>query len=294
MDIIKEISQYLETNIGFNSEYTELIILTIIILMFFEFLKVMVRLLYSKALVSDKKKYFRNRVMKILLTIVSIILIILLWGNKISGILPTVTFLSTGVAIAVREIIFDFFAGIYIGWKRPFELEDRIEIDGIKGDVINTKALAFEVLEVGERIDAEQSTGRIVHIPNSVIFTKSLKNYTKAFKYIWDELIIDVSLDSDIEETKKILYDIIENNENLKDTPKKMEDAVSDIIFDYRIYYNYLDPIIYTKIVDSHVELSIRYIVHPKKARIVEDEIYLKILEEYKNGNIKLYISEVV
>lgn len=292
MKIIHEISQYLETNIGFNSENVELIIFTILIFAFFAFLKAIVRLVYSKADVSDKKKYFRNRVMKIVLTILSFISVIILWGHKISGIVTAITFLSTGVAIAVREIIFDFFAGIYIGWKRPFELEDRIEIDEIKGDVINIKALGFEVLEVGGRIDAEQSTGRIVHIPNSFIFTKSLKNYTKAFKYIWDELTINISLDSDIEETKNILYDIMENNEILKETPKKMEDAVSDIIFDYRIYYNYLDPIIYTKIVNSHVELSLRYIVHPKKARIVQDEIYLKVLEEYKNGNIKLYIAE--
>ena len=68
-----------------------------------------------------------------------------------------------------------------------------------------------------------------------------------------------------------------------------MEDAVADVTVEYRIYYNYLDPIIYAEIVDSHVELYIRYIVHPKKARIVEDEIYLKVLEEYRKGNIKLY-----
>lgn len=290
MEIIHEISEYLERCIGFNSEYVELVILTILIFLFFQLLKTIVRLIYSISDVSDKKKYFRNRIMKIVLTTLSFVSIIILWGNKISGIVTAITFLSTGVAIAVREIIFDFFAGIYINWKRPFELEDRIEIDDVKGDVINIRALGFEVLEVGGRMDSEQSTGRIVHIPNSYIFTKTLKNYTKAFKYIWDEIIIRVSLDSDIEETKSILYEIMANNEVLQETPKKMEDAVSDIIFEYRIYYNYLDPIIYTKIVDSHVELSLRYIVHPKKARIVEDDIYLKILDEYKKGNIKLYI----
>lgn len=290
MNVIHEISQYVEKNIGFNSEYVELIMFTILIFLFFTFLKAIVRLIYSKAAVSDKKKYFRNRVMKIVLTVLAFVSVILLWGHKISGIVTAITFLSTGVAIAVKEIIFDFFAGIYIGWKRPFELEDRVEIDGVKGDVINIKALSFEVLEVGGRIDSEQSTGRIVHIPNSFIFIKTLKNYTKAFKYIWDELKVNVSLDSNIEETKDILYNIMVNNEVLKEAPKKMEDAVSDIIFEYRIYYNYLDPIIYTKIVDSHIELSLRYIVHPKKARIVEDDIYLKILEEYKNGNIKLYV----
>lgn len=292
MKIIKQISQYIAETLGFNSEYIELIILTILVFGFFGILKTIMRALYSRAPVSDKKKYFRNRMMKLILTISSFVVVLLLWGNKISGFVTVISFLSAGLAIAVREIIFDFFAGIYISVKKPFELEDRIEIDGIKGDVINISVLGFEMLEVGERVDAEQSTGRIVHIPNSFVFTKSLKNYTKAFKYIWDEIKVNIIFDSDVEETKMVLYEIIENNEILKEIPKKMEDAVADAILEYRIYYNYLEPIIYTKIEESHIELTLRYIVHPKKARTVQDEIYLKILEEYKNGNIKLYIKK--
>lgn len=290
MNIIQDISQYLGKTFGFYSEYVELFILTTLIFIFFGILKAIVKALYSRADVSSKKKYFRNRMIKIVLNVISIILVILLWGHRISGMVTIISFLSAGIAIAVKEIIFDFFAGIYINMKKIFELEDRIEINGIKGDVVNIRSLGFEVLEVGDRVHAEQSTGRIIHIPNSFVFLYPLKNYTKAFKYIWDEITVKVPLDADIEKTKEVLYDIVNSNEILETIPKKMEDAVADVTVEYRIYYNYLDPIIYTEIVDSHVELYIRYIVHPKKSRIVEDEIYLKILEEYKKGNIKLYI----
>ena len=290
MNIIQDISQYLGKTFGFYSEYVELFILTTLIFIVFGILKAIVRALYSRADVSNKKKYFRNRMIKIALNIISIILVILLWGHRISGMVTIISFLSAGIAIAVKEIIFDFFAGIYINMKKIFELEDRVEINGIKGDVVNIRSLGFEVLEVGDRVHAEQSTGRIIHIPNSFVFLYPLKNYTKAFKYIWDEITVKVPLDADIEKTKEVLYDIVNSNEILESIPKKMEDAVADVTVEYRIYYNYLDPIIYTEIVDSHVELYIRYIVHPKKSRIVEDEIYLKILEEYKKGNIKLYI----
>ena len=290
MNIIQDISQYLGKAFGFYSEYVELFILTTLIFIVFGILKAIVRALYSRADVSNKKKYFRNRMLKIALNIISIILVILLWGHRISGMVTIISFLSAGIAIAVKEIIFDFFAGVYINMKKIFELEDRVEINGIKGDVVNIRSLGFEVLEVGDRVHAEQSTGRIIHIPNSFVFLYSLKNYTKAFKYIWDEITVKVPLDADIEKTKEVLYDIVNSNEILETIPKKMEDAVADVTVEYRIYYNYLDPIIYTEIVDSHVELYIRYIVHPKKSRIVEDEIYLKILEEYKKGNIKLYI----
>ena len=290
MNIIQDISQYLGKTFGFYSEYVELFILTTLIFIVFGILKAIVRALYSRADVSNKKKYFRNRMLKIALNIISIILVILLWGHRISGMVTIISFLSAGIAIAVKEIIFDFFAGVYINMKKIFELEDRVEINGIKGDVVNIRSLGFEVLEVGDRVHAEQSTGRIIHIPNSFVFLYSLKNYTKAFKYIWYEITVKVPLDADIEKTKEVLYDIVNSNEILETIPKKMEDAVADVTVEYRIYYNYLDPIIYTEIVDSHVELYIRYIVHPKKSRIVEDEIYLKILEEYKKGNIKLYI----
>ncbi len=290
MNIIQDISQYLGKTFGFYSEYVELFILTTLIFIVFGILKAIVRALYSRADVSNKKKYFRNRMIKIALNIISIILVVLLWGHRISGMVTIISFLSAGIAIAVKEIIFDFFAGIYINMKKIFELEDRVEINGIKGDVVNIRSLGFEVLEVGDRVHAEQSTGRIIHIPNSFVFLYPLKNYTKAFKYIWDEITVKVPLDADIEKTKEVLYDIVNSNEILESIPKKMEDAVADVTVEYRIYYNYLDPIIYTEIVDSHVELYIRYIVHPKKSRIVEDEIYLKILEEYKKGNIKLYI----
>lgn len=291
MNIIQDISQYLGKTFGFYSEYVELFILTTLIFIVFGILKAIVRALYSRADVSNKKKYFRNRMLKIALNIISIILVILLWGHRISGMVTIISFLSAGIAIAVKEIIFDFFAGVYINMKKIFELEDRVEINGIKGDVVNIRSLGFEVLEVGDRVHAEQSTGRIIHIPNSFVFLYSLKNYTKAFKYIWDEITVKVPLDADIEKTKEVLYDIVNSNEILESIPKKMEDAVADVTVEYRIYYNYLDPIIYTEIVDSHVELYIRYIVHPKKSRIVEDEIYLKILDEYKKGNIRLYNS---
>ena len=71
-----------------------------------------------------------------------------------------------------------------------------------------------------------------------------------------------------------------------------MEDAVDEAILEYRIYYNNLDPIIYMKIEKDHIELYLRYLVHPKKARNVQEEINTRILEEYRKGNIDLYVKE--
>lgn len=292
MRYIENFSVSLGNLVGIDAEYIKLTILTILVFFIFGLMKWAIKKIYANLPVNDKKKFFRNRKIRIVLTIISFILVLLIWGEKMQGIITIISFISAGLTIAIREIIFNFFSGLYINFRKPFEVEERIEVAGIKGDVINIHALGFEMLEVGERVNAEQSSGRIVHIPNSYIFKEPLKNYTKVFKYIWNEMTVSIELDSDIEKTKEILYDILNNNEVLKEIPKKAENAVDEEVFEYRIYYNYLEPIIYTKIVGNHIELNLRYLVHPKKARDVEEEINERILEEYRKGNIKLYVKE--
>lgn len=292
MEYIREFSAYLGRITGIDSEYIRSAILTVLIFFVFGIMKSIIKKIYSNLPVNDKKKFFRNRKMRIILTVISFILVFLLWGEKLSGLITFISLISAGLTIAVREIIFNFFAGIYINFKKPFEIEDRIEINGVKGDVISMTSLSFEVLELGERVYGEQSTGRIVHVPNSYIFTYTLKNYTKVFKYIWDEIKVDVSLDADIRKTEEILYEIVFDNETLREIPKKMEDAVDEAILEYRIYYNNLDPIIYIKIERSHIEMYIRYLVNPKKERDVQNEINMRIMEEYQKGNLQLYIND--
>ena len=134
-----------------------------------------------------------------------------------------------------------------------------------------------------------QSTGIIIHLPNSIIFSYPLKNYNKAFKYIWDEITIRVPLEADIVKTKKILYKIVNSNEVIKKIPAKLKKQINNVSNTYRIYYNQYDPMIYTKINESHVELQIRYLIHPKKARYIESILTSEILLANKNGQIELY-----
>ena len=289
LKILEEFSEYISREIGLEKEYVYLTILTIFAILFFDIAKFVIRKIYSALPVSDKKKYYRNRKIKITLIVICWLVVILIWKEQIKGLITLISFISAAAPIALREIIFNFFAGLYINAKKVFEIEDRIEIKGIKGDVITMHSLGFEMLEIADGNEFEQSTGKIVHIPNSTVFSEPTKNFTKAFKYIWDEIKINIELDSDVEETKSYIYNILKNIEILKEIPEKMENQVDDVTVQYRIYYNKLEPIIYTRINESHIELSLRYLVHPKKIRIVQNEIYLKVLEEYNKGNIKLY-----
>ena len=288
---IQTISEVVESVIGIPLNYVKLIIFSLIVYIVIYVIKVVCINIYLKTKKSSRKKYLFNKKVHLIASIITLLFWVLIWESHIKNLMTLISFISAGITIALREIILNFFAGAYIKINKPFSLEDRIEINGLKGDVVNINATSFDLLEIGDRVNGEQSTGRIVNVPNSTIFSHPLKNYVKAFKYIWNEITVRVSLDTDIRKTKRILYRIVKKNSVIKETPDKMETQVNDASADYRIYFNNLDPIIYTSIVESHIELYIRYLVHPKKARDVENSIWLDILKEYNNGNINLYKS---
>lgn len=292
MKEIIEICKYLSKLTHINKAYFLIVIELLVTYFIIKVIRFIIVKVYTKFVEDARKRYLYNQKVNLISNLIFAVIIFLILNPYMKNVITIISFVSAALTLALREMITNWFAGLYIKIKKPFKVEDRIEIDSKKGDVINISDLSFEMLEVGERVYGEQSTGIIVHLPNSIVFSKPIKNYNKAFKYIWNEILVEVPLDADIEKTKDVLYKIINKNEIVKRIPKKMSDQVDDVSLEYRIYYNKLKPIIYTKVVDSHVELYIRYLVHPKKNRNVENEVWLDILEAYKNKEIELYKKE--
>lgn len=268
--------------------YIDLILKTIIIIFLILVVEKMgIRII--KRTRDSKKEYNYTKKYKLIIRITILSAIIIVWGKYIKNFLTLISLVSAAFTIAIRDLIFNFFCGIYIKIVKPFVVEDRIEINGYKGDVVNINTMNFEILEVSNVDTTGQSTGIIIHLPNSIIFNYPLKNYNKAFKYIWDEITIRIPLDYDVNKAKKVLYKIVNSNEIIKKIPPKLKKQINNVSNSYRIYYNQYDPIIYTKINEDHIELQIRYLIHPKKARYVESIISSDILLAYKNGEIEIY-----
>ncbi len=271
-----------------NNEYIILVILSIAIIIGFKLINKIFCKLYSLTKHSSKNIFKFNQFLNLLSNVIIFLSIFMLWEGHLKNIVTIISFISAGATIALREVVLNLTAGIYIKLTKPFAIEDRIELAGIKGDVVLISSMSFKVLELGDRLNGEQSSGIIVNIPNSKIFSEPLKNYTTAFKYIWSELVVNVDFTSNIDQTKKILYKIVNNNEVIKAIPKKMDKAIDDACGTYRIYYNNLKPIIYTEYKDNHIEFTIRFLVHPKKERNVINDLWLNIIKEAQAGKINL------
>lgn len=285
------ILNYVTKITGINNNYFTSSIESLLVLFILKLSDKVFQFINNKFNKNDKNKYKLNKRIHLITNIIIIIAFVIIWQDYFKNLLTLISFVSAALTFALRDIILNFFSGIYIKINKPFSVEDRIEINDNIGDVININYLNFEILEVKEEEKGEQSTGIIIQIPSSKIFNYPIKNYSKAFKYIWKEMEINVPIDSDIEKDKKTLYKIINSNETLKKIPNKMKNQLNNVVGEYRIYYNNLDPIIYTSVVDNHVKLTIRFLCHPKKVRNIESDLWNKILLANKEGKIKLFVD---
>ena len=288
MKYINELTQ-IKNFINLNDNYFYLFITTFLIIISASVIKKI--LLKIITLIKDNKtEYKYKQYINFCIASILIILLLLVWMPYLKNVLTVISFISAAMTIALREIIFNIFSGIFIKIKKPFNVEDRIEVNEIRGDVININLMNFEILEVNEKDSfTGQSTGIIVVLPNSIIFSHSVKNFNKVFKYIWNEMTVNIPLDADLINSKKVIYKIVNSNEIINKIPAKMKSQIDNLTPSYRIYYNKYDPIIYTRVVENHIELNVRYLIHPKKVRYVESSIWEQILKNNSNNEIVLF-----
>jgi small-conductance mechanosensitive channel len=215
--------------------------------------------------------------------IVAFILVGRLWLEGVGSLVTYFGILSAGLAIALKEPVANFVGWAFIISRRPFEVGDRIQIGNLAGDVIDLRIFQFTLLEIGNWVEADQSTGRVVHVNNGRIFTDNLANFSKGFQYIWNEVPVLVTFESNWRKAKQTLLDIAHRH------GEEMSQAASERLREaarkFMIYYSKLTPTVYTSVRDCGVLLTIRYLCDPRKRRATEQLIWEDILEAFAGAD---------
>ena len=223
--------------------------------------------------------YRWSKIIDYTVTIVAIFLIGTVWVEGISSLATFLGLVTAGIAIALRDPLTNLAAWAYILWRRPFGLSDRVEVDSVRGDVADIGPFTFTLAEVGAGLGAEQLTGRIILVPNSFIFSRRLANASQGFEFLWNEVPVVVTFESDWEKAKQILSDIAADYCTV--LVPKAEAQFQRAMARFMIAGGSLTPRVYTNVVDVGVELTLRYIVEVRSQRALKEKIWEEILRAF-------------
>ena len=116
-------------------------------------------------------------------------------------------FLGMVVGWSLQQPVTGVAAWLMLILKRPFRIGQRVIIAGIKGDVVDITLTHVILDQVGGTIVGEERSGRSILIPNAILFTQTITNYTFEVEYIMSEVPVRITFQSDWEEAEKILVD---------------------------------------------------------------------------------------
>ena len=211
--------------------------------------------------------------------VIGIFIVGRIWFQGLQSLSTYLGLLSAGLAIALQVPIVNLAAWVFIMWRKPFSVGDRVQIGENSGDVIDQRIFMFTIMEIGNWVDADQSTGRVIHIPNGKIFTEMLANYSRGFQYLWHEIPVLVTFESNWQKAKEILLSIAQHHaEALSSTAER---RVRQAAKKFMIFYTKLTPTVYTTVRDSGVLLTIRMLCEPRSRRGTEQAIWEQILTEF-------------
>lgn len=211
--------------------------------------------------------------------VITFLLVAMIWLEAIQSLGTFLGLLSAGIAIALKDLVTSLAGWLFILWRRPFQLGDRIQIGGKTGDVVDIRIFQFTLLEVGNWVDADQSTGRVIHIPNALLLSEPLANYTDQFGFIWNEVPVLLTFESDWRKAKELLQAILENR--VGDAVAKAEKEIKTASKRFFIHFAKLTPKVYTSVEDSGVLLTLRFICPVRQRRGVTEEIWESVLDAF-------------
>ncbi len=274
-----EIGQWLQNSPFVSLDLANKFLGTILVIFTIWLLRRWIIALVARRMQDHKQIYNLRRRSTSVATILAVAIIGLLWMESAGQIITYLGLLSAGVAIALKEPLTNLVGWAYILWQKPFKIGDRIQIGTYAGDVIDINLSQITMMEIGNWVAADQSTGRIVHIPNSQIFIQPQVNATEEFEFIWNEIPITVTYESDWEKAKELLLAISKENaappEQVRQALENRKDSK------YLYFYHHITPIVYAAIADIGVTLTIRYMCGSRERRETAAKIQEEILTAF-------------
>lgn len=247
-----------------------------------------VRKAINKSITDNASRYRARKATRVLSYLFLSVVAIIIFTGKGEYFTVTLGMFAAGMAFALQEVILSLVGWIAIFSSKMYKPGDRIEINGVRGDVIDISLTKTTLMEMGGWVTSENYNGIITKVSNAFIFKGNVRNFTTDFPFVWDEITLPIHYDSDLEMARKIVQDTADDC--LLGYARFAKDHWKKMVQNYMIENANVDPTLSIALTDNWIDVNLRYVVDIKKRRATKNELYEKILMAIQrtDGKVKL------
>ena len=231
----------------------------------------------------------RYRVRKVLTAtayLIIFIFITVLFADRLKHLGFAGGLLGAGIVVALQDVVSSLGGFLAIGISNLYRVGDRIQVNETKGDVVDISVMRTTVMETGNWVSGDLYNGRIVRIPNSSVLKGLVFNYSQGFRYVWDEIKIRLTLESEHWHAREMLLRV--GKETVSDYLADAQAAWKQIVENYRVENPLLEPAVTLQASGGALEFSLSYIVDYTRRTIVKDRLFTKIVDQVANSKGRL------
>ncbi|HUT33136.1 MAG TPA: mechanosensitive ion channel family protein [Planctomycetota bacterium] len=279
------LAQWIESTTGIGADLQEKLFATVGTILVLWLIRFLVVRLILRRTEDVRARYRWSKLTGYVAACLGIFLVGRVWFEGVASLATFLGLLSAGLAIALKDVVADVAGWMFLMWRRPFWIGDRIQIGEFAGDVIDIRLFKFSLLEIRGWVGADQSTGRVLHVPNGMALSHTVASYNQGFQHIWNEVPVLVTFESNWRKAKEILQGIADKH--AQSLGEAAQQRIREASKRFMIFYTTLTPTVYTSIRDSGVLLTLRYLCEPRRRRGTEQAICEDILDEFgKCGDV--------
>jgi len=238
--------------------------------------------LFAHRLSDSKTRYGFRKAVSLILIILIMAVLLRIWVPNPQVLLVAYGVVAAGLAVALQDLVKNLAGSIAIFLGGIFKVGNRIEINGVTGDVIDIGLFNTTLLEIQNWVAADQATGRILTVPNGTVLNKPIKNYTKQHQYLWDEMTVVVTSESDWSSAMELL--VVIGKEHTEEFIEKADRSLSNLERYYYVEGHVLEPNVYVKPALNGYALTLRYVVDAWKRRSTSSNIWghtIRVFDEH-------------
>lgn len=211
------------------------------------------------------------------------------FSDRLGGLTVALGVAGAGIAFALQEVIASVAGWFAISFAGFYKTGDRVQLGGIKGDVIDVGILRTTLMEIGDWVKGDQYNGRVVRVANSFVFKEPVFNYSGDFPFLWDEITVPIKYGCDHRRAREILGRAAQ--EVVGEFAASAKSSWKGLVERYLIEDAKVDPMITLVANDNWMEFTMRYVVDFKRRRATKDQLFSRILDEIEKSEGRLALA---